>query len=292
MTSTRHFNDLEFDPSDGRLRGPGGRAVSLRPQASDLLVLLLDHPNEVCSRQQLAAGVWRDQRIVDFEAGLSALVRDLRQAIAEVGGDPGWIQTVPRRGYRLQVLSVSNDRADRSGPGRRRVILAAALFTSLAVLGSVAFWLWPAAGQHPLRLAVLPFVLYQDEVLQPQSELKSADAVLSALWEVGLPGVELIGRTSLAPYEGLPDAARRVGSELGADLIVEGSVATGSFGWRIELRLVRLPDGAVIWSAHRQVADGPPDVWAVARDLVDELSAVWPELVEQSGRDASGVTGA
>jgi len=298
MSGIRRFSGMQFDPADGRLAADVGRAeaASLRPQVARLLLAFLDTPNQVLSREQLAAAVWDDNRIVDFEAGLSALIRELRVALGETGADPAMIETVPRRGYRFHLepdsSSESSEESAESEPEpaappgvfplRARIAAVSLLLIALMALG---FWAWtgfinandpPDHGSGSLRLAVLPFVRYRDSVVQPDNELRAADAMLAALWQVDLEHVELIGRTSLIPYAGAVNVAARVADDLGAALILEGSISEGDDFWRIDVRLVRLPGGSVIWSGTRvQLSGSATDVWAVAEELVAELARDW-----------------
>ncbi|MGY6587803.1 MAG: winged helix-turn-helix domain-containing protein [Wenzhouxiangella sp.] len=100
-----YFAHCRFNPADGQLAAEdgSGRVEKLRPQAARLLEFLIDNADEVLDRERLADAVWAEGRVVDFEAGLAALVRELRQAFAAVGGQAEWIETIPRRGYRLNL---------------------------------------------------------------------------------------------------------------------------------------------------------------------------------------------
>ena len=98
------FDKFIFDPADGRLASRAGSAeVHLRPQAGKLLVRLLSQPRTVIDRDTLVRAIWGEDTVVDFESGLAALLRELRQAIQSLDGDPALIETVPRRGYRLRA---------------------------------------------------------------------------------------------------------------------------------------------------------------------------------------------
>ncbi|MGY6629561.1 MAG: winged helix-turn-helix domain-containing protein [Wenzhouxiangella sp.] len=100
-----YFAHCRFNPADGQLAAEdgSGRVEKLRPQASRLLEFLIDNADEVLDRERLADAVWAEGRVVDFEAGLASLVRELRQAFIAVGGQADWIETIPRRGYRLNL---------------------------------------------------------------------------------------------------------------------------------------------------------------------------------------------
>lgn len=312
MSGIRRFDGMAFDPADGRLvcisddtdDSDPAQGVSLRPQVARLLLAFVQTPNQVIPRELLAAEVWDEDRVVDFEAGLSALIRELRVALSEIGRDPAMIETVPRRGYRFHLepeldpartgtpihSKASSRHAPRSAWYRLRTISA---FAAAVVVAALLVWIWadsagwaarvnansngaadPVSG--PLRLAVLPFTRYHDGLVQPESELRAADAMLAALWQARLERVELIGRTSLKPYSGASNVAERVAEDLNAALILEGSVSEDDLIWRIDIRLLRLPGGSVIWSGTRvRNAADARDVWGLAEDLVAELATDW-----------------
>jgi len=158
-----HFGDYvvgdwRFSPASGELqRHPkGGAAVRLEPKVADVLGCLLVHPGKVVAKEDLIAGVWPDTFVTD--SAVFRHVSELRRALGDDARDPRYIETVPKRGYRLVapvsrlVAPPANDRAIGSpalagaGPAARPVSWAAlALSATLAV--AVVAWLWrPAAG--------------------------------------------------------------------------------------------------------------------------------------------------
>lgn len=77
-----------------------GRPVQLSPLASRLLQLLALKPGEVVERGEIIAALWKGDYLIGDPA-LSRLVSELRAATGDDPKQPGLIQTVPRRGYRL-----------------------------------------------------------------------------------------------------------------------------------------------------------------------------------------------
>lgn len=75
------------------------RVIHLRPKVMDLLAALAARPNKVCSKAQLLDAVWPD--VVVTEASLSVAIAELREAIGDDSSHPTFIETIPRRGYRL-----------------------------------------------------------------------------------------------------------------------------------------------------------------------------------------------
>ncbi len=77
----------------------GDTVVKLRPQLVDLLVCLARRAGEVVLRDEILAEVWSEQYIA--ESGLSRCVAELRQDLGDDPQHPRFIETFPKRGYRL-----------------------------------------------------------------------------------------------------------------------------------------------------------------------------------------------
>jgi len=286
------FDRFLFDPADGRLASRSGSAeVHLRPQAGKLLVRLLAQPQTVVDRDTLVREIWGENAVVDFESGLAALLRELRQAIESLGGEPGLIETVPRRGYRLraEVLRVERGGRKTGGAGvhrwQRRVAVASVILLAIAV-AAIAWWRnepEPAAiPTRPHQLAILPLERFGDPDYPPvQAGILLADGILAALWRADLGNLELIGRAGMRPYADREDVVSAVAADLGVDLLIEGSIRFGPDGWAVDLRLMQIPPGRVVWS--RTLAGREPvlPTGAVAAEFVDELTEVWPQLRKQ-----------
>lgn len=94
------FGPFELDGRSGELRKSGVR-VPLQDQPLKLLERLLDRPGEIVTRDELRGCLWPDDTFVDFEQGVNAAVKRLREALADSAETPRFIQTLPRRGYRF-----------------------------------------------------------------------------------------------------------------------------------------------------------------------------------------------
>jgi len=279
------FEQLVFDAADGRLaRADGTRAVRLRPQVGTLLRYLLDHRGEVVDRETLYREIWGEDTVVDFESGLAALLRELRHALRELGADPGLIETVPRRGYRMRIRETG---PGREVPGRRRTRAwrATALGLLLALGAALAaHLLWRGettspgvAGAH--QLAILPLERFGEHDVAPErAGILLADNVLAALWRANLPGLEFIGRAGMRPYAERADVVEAVAAGLGVDLLFEGSIRTRADGWQVTLRLLAVPPGRVVWSRTLSGAEEALPVGRIARTLVEAFASDWPRV--------------
>lgn len=291
------FDRFTFDPADGRLGVVSGPdEVHLRPKASVLLGRLLAAPQTVIDRETLVREIWGEDAVVDFESGLAALLREVRQAIQALGGDPALIETVPRRGYRLRTEVRRRDDF-RPGPavpqsgrrsGRRRAVtgIAGGIGIALAVAAAVLAIDWPRdsalpAGDAPgpYQLAILPLDRFGDPGYPPvRADILLADAILAALWRAELGRLELIGRAGMRPYAGRQDVVAAIAADLGVDLLMEGSVRVSSGGWQVDLRLLQVPPGRVVWSYAIEGEEPALPTDAAASELVERLAEAWPEL--------------
>ena len=77
----------------------GGTVVKLRPQLADLLLCLAKRHGEIVLKEEIFAEVWPGQFIA--ESGLSRCVAELRQILHDDAQQPKFIETFPKRGYRL-----------------------------------------------------------------------------------------------------------------------------------------------------------------------------------------------
>jgi TolB-like protein/DNA-binding winged helix-turn-helix (wHTH) protein/Tfp pilus assembly protein PilF len=104
------FGDFVADFGSFELRRHGTR-VKLQDQPFQILKLLVQRAGELVTREELCTELWPDSTFVDFDAGLNAAVRRLRDALCDSAEDARYIQTVPRHGYRfiapIEILSES-----------------------------------------------------------------------------------------------------------------------------------------------------------------------------------------
>ena len=96
------FGPFEFDPKSGQLRSESS-TQRLADQPLALLIALLERPGEMVSREELRLRLWPEGTFVDFDHGLNSAVSRLREALNDSANTPRFVETIPRRGYRLLV---------------------------------------------------------------------------------------------------------------------------------------------------------------------------------------------
>jgi DNA-binding winged helix-turn-helix (wHTH) protein len=96
------FGTFEVDPRAGELRRNGSR-VKLQDQPFQVLLALVAKPGDVVTREELRAKLWPADTFVDFDHGLNAAVKRLRDALGDTAENPRFIETLAKRGYRFLV---------------------------------------------------------------------------------------------------------------------------------------------------------------------------------------------
>jgi Tol biopolymer transport system component/DNA-binding winged helix-turn-helix (wHTH) protein len=94
------FGSFEVDLRSRELRKHGLK-LKLQDQPFQVLALLLERPGELVTREEIRAKLWLEDTFVDFDHGLNAAVRRLREALNDNAGTPRFVETLPRRGYRF-----------------------------------------------------------------------------------------------------------------------------------------------------------------------------------------------
>src|SRR5215470_12797570 len=95
-----HFGPFEADFTTCELRKHGIR-LKLQDQPFQILKMLLVRPGQLVTREEIREILWPDGTFVDFDNGLNAAVNRLRDALGDSAGEPKFVETLPRRGYRF-----------------------------------------------------------------------------------------------------------------------------------------------------------------------------------------------
>ncbi len=100
-------------PDQNRISRPGA-SVQLEPRLMDVLVFFAGRAGEVVSRDQLIEGVWKVEFITEW--AITRAIAKLRRALGDLAGEPRYIETISKRGYRL--LAPVKVAAPSAPPGR------------------------------------------------------------------------------------------------------------------------------------------------------------------------------
>ncbi|MGA2606525.1 MAG: winged helix-turn-helix domain-containing protein [Terriglobia bacterium] len=94
------IGSFALDIQAGELHKSGFK-VRLQEQPRQVLAMLIDRPGEVVTREELRRRLWPADTFVDFDHGLNKAINKLREALGDDPDKPRYIETLPRRGYRL-----------------------------------------------------------------------------------------------------------------------------------------------------------------------------------------------
>ncbi len=94
------FSTFEVNFHTGELR-QRGQKVKLQEQPLQVLAALLERPGQLITREELRGKLWQADTFVDFDHGLNAAIKRLRDALGESAESPIFIETLARRGYRF-----------------------------------------------------------------------------------------------------------------------------------------------------------------------------------------------
>ena len=151
MPDKIRFGVFELDRDAMELRR-NGVPIRLQEQPLQVLATLVERPGEIITREELQERIWGKDTFVDFEQSLNKAVNRLREALNDEAGQPKYVETVPRRGYRFIApvtglpmeqppplqSPVSEAAPAKPALNRKRIALLALLAAFLAVALGVA----------------------------------------------------------------------------------------------------------------------------------------------------------
>jgi len=94
------FGVFEADAATGELRRQGMR-VKLNAQPFQVLLMFLEKPGQLLSRDEISRVLWPEGTFVDYEHGVNSAVNRIREALGDTAGSPRFVETLARRGYRF-----------------------------------------------------------------------------------------------------------------------------------------------------------------------------------------------
>ena len=279
------FGVFEVDLKSGELRKAGMRQ-KLAGQPFQILQALLEHPQEIVTREQLRQCLWPDSRYVDYELALKKAVNRLREALGDSAENPRFIETIPRHGYRFIGFIEAPKQPDpvpvalTHRPGRKvHWTVVAGLF--LAMIATLLFGL--SAGKLSKRIfaktetpdirsiAVLPLENLSKDASQDYFSDGITDALTTDLAQIG--PLRVISRASAMHFKGSRETLPEIGRKLNVDAIVEGSVTRSENRVRIAAQLIDTRSDRHLWARtyERDLKDVLFLQDELARDIAEEI---------------------
>jgi TolB-like protein/Tfp pilus assembly protein PilF len=201
------FGEYELDEHAGELRKQGIK-VRLQEQPFQILQILLEHPGEIVTREDLRKRVWPSDTFVDFDHGINNAIKRLREALGDTAETPRYIETLPRRGYRFLKA------VEGTGPD--------------------------------VSIAVLPFLSLSADPENEIFADGMCEEIISSLAQI--KNLHVTARTSSFSFKGKHVDLRVIGEQLNVRTVLEGSVRKSGNRVRITAQLVSAADGYHLWS--------------------------------------------
>lgn len=275
LESTFFVAEWHVEPRLGRI-SCGDKVIKLEPKVMMVLVCLAREAGDVISREQIESIVWAD-RVVGYDSLATTIIK-LRKAFEDNPKNPQFIETVSKRGYRL-IASVSTDNSARSLKSdaivnkktglkvdeytnynhsetealeRKKTIfwitIASVMFVMLIIaivyIANSDRIIAPVNGK--LSVAVLPFKNIGND---PQQDYFSDGMTADLITDLSrLSALSVIARNSVFMYRDENVDVRKIGKELDAQYIIEGSVRKVGDDVRISARLIDSSNGYNLWA--------------------------------------------
>ncbi len=296
---------IRFGPYTADLRSrelyKSGIKLKLRDQSFQVLMMLLQHPGEVVTREQLRQKLWPDETFVDFDHGLNAAVERLRRCLGDSASMPAFIETLSRRGYRfigaldlpqpgpLPELprgtppEVAKDTSVNVPGNRRRTILLFLLIPTVGLAIVVLLFLlgarWRrsrgslAQSAHQTILAVLPFENLSGDPGEDYFSDGLTEELITQLGSLSPDRLGVIARTTSMAYKHTSKSVQQIAGELRVDYVIESSVRRDGDQMRISVQLIRTGDQVHVWahSYDRQISHSIALQEEVAQEVAEQI---------------------
>jgi TolB-like protein/DNA-binding winged helix-turn-helix (wHTH) protein/Tfp pilus assembly protein PilF len=304
-----YFDVFEADLRAGELRKHGIK-IKLHHQPFQILTLLLAHPGELVTREELKGKLWPDDTFVDFDVGLNSAVKKLRDALGDSAEVPRFVETIPRRGYRFigSLVDIPSPKPELSPassvcavvdappiesklpevggsivprPARHWMlpVAAAAVGTVLILLAVLRIDGWQEKffskpTSLPIRsIAVLPLENLSGDPAQEYFTDGMTDALVTELAQIS--SLRIISRTSVMRYKGTRQPLPEIAKELNVDAIVEGTVVRSAERVRVDAQLIHASSDRHLWANtyERNLGDVVVLQSEIARSIAKAIQA-------------------
>jgi DNA-binding winged helix-turn-helix (wHTH) protein/TolB-like protein len=279
------FGLFELDPARNTLTRSGAR-VRIQDQPFRVLVMLLERPGEIVTREELRQRIWPEGTFVDFEGSLNVIFKRLRAALDDDPDNPRFIETVPRKGYRF-IAPVTRSEPEANPLLEHSTQPEGSLPALIADSGerqhrfrllarpSLRRWRFAAIGGIVLAILLGLFGVIRYRRGEPKTSAKEADfapatsvAVIPFSNSGAGPGFDYlryaissdvitdlsyVRSISVRPFTSTTDYGEHrldpqtAGRELKVAYVISGDLASEDGKLKVTAELTRIADGQVIW---------------------------------------------
>jgi TolB-like protein/DNA-binding winged helix-turn-helix (wHTH) protein len=294
------FESFEVDRGAFELRR-AGRPVPIERIPMELLLLLLERPGQLVTRQEILDRIWGKSVFGDVDNSINTAVRKIRQALHDNPASPRLLHTVPGKGYRIAVpavdpgavsappavvqVPVAKPRpasAPPSNPWRMRTAIAVAL--AAIALVALTYWWGSAPAPGKAMIVVLPFQNLSGDAGQDYFADGMTEEMIAQLGSLDPRHLGVIARTSAMLYKGTRKDSAQIARELGVNLLLEGSVRRANDRVRVTAQLIQASDQTHLWagSYDRDVSDILKLQSDVARGIAEKIQLTLSQQIQQS----------
>jgi len=263
------FGVFRLDSENRELQREG-LPVRIQEQPFQVLVLLLQRPGEVMTREELRQQLWPEGTFVEFADSLNTAVKKLRAVLGDSADNPRFVETIPKRGWRF-IAPVKRD----TESGR-----------SVAATGAGDVADKSPFGTHS-SIAVLPFTNLSSDPADEYFSDGISEEIINALAK--LEGLRVAARTSSFSFKGRAVEIAEIARKLNVATVLEGSVRKAGNRIRITAQLVNVADGFQLWSERydREMEDIFAVQDEIARSIADRLKVTLKgeQTVVKAGTD-------
>jgi TolB-like protein/DNA-binding winged helix-turn-helix (wHTH) protein/Tfp pilus assembly protein PilF len=292
------FGSFEANVRAGELRKRGLK-VRLQDQPFQILVMLLERPGELVTRQEIHQKLWPADTFVGFDHGLNNAINRLREALGDSAETPRFIETLPRKGYRFIALVTGDGQLAEAeypaaaatpvvetGPidprlsARPRFLVTILVLCFALALAGMVYLGWrrmragrPSPGSEYVMLAVLPFQNLSGDPSQDYFSDGLTEEVIAQLGALSPDQLGVIARTTSMAYKHTSKSVEQIGSELGVGYVLESSVRRDGNQVRISVQLIRVHDQVHVWarSYDRQISHSIELQEEVAKAVAEQI---------------------
>ncbi len=290
MKPTLVIGEWEVDPISGQIRR-SDEIRHLRPKAMAVLECLADAKGELLERDVIIARVWNRALVTDEP--LTTCIAELRRVLGDEASEPRYIQTVPKRGYRLvATLAAIDESADQvsetvaAAGNTQQKLRFAWLVLPVAALALLAYWAGSSmtgmdpsppgdsvtdnSPAEPPTIAVLPFLNISSDPENDYIGEGIAEEILNSLTKIS--DLRVRSRNSSFALQGRNIDISTIAERLKVSYILEGSVRRSSDMLRITAQLIDVEADAHIWSEVFE--KDPQNIFEVQGEIATRISDV------------------
>lgn len=254
-----------------------------------VLVALADSGGNILSKYELLDRVWPNQDVAD--GVLTRAIHELRRVLHDSPQEPIYIETVPRRGYRLLIDPRPLVPAGKRRLSRYSVAAAAAILVLL--VGGFVHLTKRTGNANPIRsVAVLPFSNLTGNPNRTYIGEALAEEVIHLIAQQHQVAVS--ARTSSFSFRESAYTVREIAEALGVDAVIEGSIREERGVQRVTIQLVDARNGMHTGSSTLDIQEG--DLFDAQRRIGESiysmLSAAGAQLDAAPPVSLDGANGA